>query len=292
MNVFFTPIADRYTGIALASVEIFDSVTIWEPKSKPIFDVFSECQPDIVCCDIKYINSTFIQACNEHSGIKIILFADGVPKHFKPDIVCCPPSLSTLMRKHLEKGDHKTLYLSDCADVITYWHGEADKALECDIAFWSNGWIEEAPIQKIELFSALAQIGRLKIVGKSKIPIPNYLGNIGMNKVVSFLKSSKIAIDWNAENILNQAANRIFTISTVPNSLFPVIDSDNLEKQITSYLKNDKARRKKAKKAQKEVLSTDTCWNRLREITEALCLTNETNSINQKIEELKQCVEE
>ncbi len=292
MNVFFTPIADRYAGIALASVEIFDVVTIWEPHLKPVFDVFSECQPDIVCCDIKYINSTFIQACNEHHGVKIVLFADGVPKHFKPDIVCSPPSLSTLMRKHLERGDHTTLYLSDCADVITHWNGEADKALKCDIAFWSNGREAEAPIQKIELFSALAQIARLKIVGKSKIPIPHYLGKMRMSRIISFLKSSKIAIDWNSENILTQAASGIFTISTVPNSLFPTIDPDNLEEQITSYLRNDKARRKKAKKAQKSVLTTDTCWHRLCEITEALSLTKETNAIKEKIEELKKCVEE
>lgn len=286
MKLFFTPLSYKYDGIIRASVEVFEKVTIWEPKKKPIFDVFSEAKPDIVCCDIKYINSTFVQACNEYPGIRIVLFADGVPKGFEPDLVCSSPSLSPLMRKHLEKGDHKTVYLADSANVITYHDADADKKLECDIAFWSHGSTAAAPIQKIELFSALSKIGRLKIIGQSKIPLPQYLGRIKESNVVPFLKASKIAIDWGSENILDQAANGIFTISNVPNSLFPTIDPENLEKQIKSYLKNDKARHKKAKQAQKSVLTTDTCWHRLAEITESLSLTNETDSIHKKIKGL------
>lgn len=291
MNVIFTPINDRYSGIPLAAAQVFEQVTVWEPTRKPIFDVFEESNPDMVCCDIKYVNSTFVEACNEYKDIKIVLFAEGVPKDFNPHVVCSIPNLSSLLKKHLEAGDHETIYIPDCANVLTHWKGEADNKLECDVAFWSNGNSGEQPIQKLELFSALSHICRIKIAGMDKIPLPQFLGGISTDKVISFLKSSKIAIDWNGDNLLNQAANGIFTLSTIPNSLFPSVDLDNLEKQVTSFLRNSKARKKKAKQAQRNVLNKDTCFHRLAQITEALSLEDHTKAINDKIEELQQCVE-
>ena len=102
MKIISTKLHDRYYGIIRAIPEIFERAAYWLPEVKPVFDVFDEIQPDIVFCDLKYVNQSFIAACQEYENIKIVLFGDSVPRGFNPHLVCSKPSLSPLMKKHLE----------------------------------------------------------------------------------------------------------------------------------------------------------------------------------------------
>ena len=292
MRVISTPLKERYTGVMKAAAKVFDVVGLWNPRTKPIFDLFDEIKPDLVFCDIQYVDEAFMRACNEYTDIKIVLFSEALPRDFNPTVVCAIPSLSGLMKKHLEAGANEVLYIHDSADVITFWNQEVSQNLESDIAYWSRGSMASKPLQKMQLFSELSDYGKLKIIGPTKIPLPNYLGTIKEANVMEFLRASKIAIDWNGENILDQAANGIFTISTIANNLFPVTDNESLKEQISSFLGNDRARRKKAKQAQKDVLSSSTCYHRLKSILETLELKEYIKTCDDRIQELQECVQE
>jgi len=293
MKIISTPLSDRYDGIINASAEVFDKVVLWEPHAKPMFDLFDEVKPDVVYCDIKYVTKSFMSACKQYEDVKLVLFAEGIPRDFEPDLVCAQPNLSPMLKKHLELGGHKVEYIHDYADIIMYWTGEADDTIASDIAFVSNGDMASSPVQKIELFSTVGRLGQLKIAGSSRIPIPQYIGTIKDDRIVSFLKSTKIAIDWNGENLLTCAANGIFTMSTIPNDLFPHITVDNAAEIIPKTLKNGKFMRRTSRKAQQQVLRSGTCYHRLMQITSALELDEYTKKaqslLDSKLEEVRPC---
>ena len=278
MKIFCTPVYKRYQGIIDSCKESFETY-LWNPK-KPIFDAIEEQKPDIIFCDFKYVNKTFLLACKEFPA-KIVLFGESVPNAFDVDVVCTLPSLSKLMKKHLENGEHKTLYIKDYAN-LTYINKKKKTNYECDLCYISTNDIE-GYTAKIGLLSSVAKFGKTKIVGNTILPIPQYLGTIDKDDKISFLKSAKIAIDWNTENILDYAAYNIFCISNKTNMLYPTFDTKNLNKQINGFLKQKNIREAMSKKCQTLVLKSDTCYHRLANILKYLDIDN--SCCYEKIEE-------
>lgn len=280
----------RYNGIINASTKVFDKVLLWNPKEKPIFDTFDEIKPDVVFCSIEDVNRTFMMACNEYKDIKIVLFGEGIPQKLNPDVVCAKPSTSRLIRKHIEDGDNKTLYVKSYADVCKFWNQDTDEIFNSDVSFYSNHTLEDTT-EKIGLLASLSGFCKVKIAGPVRIPLPEYLGTIKTERVIPFINSSKIAIDWDGRNLLDFAANGVFTMTTVENKLFPALQKNRPidSVKIEGWLKDSsgKARIKKARQAQKAVLNEDTCFHRLADILFALNLPTMAEDSLKELDKIK-----
>ena len=285
MKIVTTQLHPRYLGLQLAASKVLDheNIIMWQPNSTPIFDVLDEIKPDVVFCDIKFVNSTFMRAFSEYSHVKTVLFNEAVPHDLVPDAVVAKPSTSPVIRKHIESDKWNTVYCKDSADICSYWGGQVEENLACDIGYLSVGTDPEKLKNKMIWISEILKKdpGVLRVLGSARMPLPQYLGTIKENKVSSFLKSAKIILDYDEDVMLNGAANGACVFSTVPNRLFPSVDSSSIE-----GLLKGKKRDKIARKAQKLVLAQDTCYHRFAEVMEAIGAKDEAQEALKQLEEL------
>ena len=261
MKIVTSLLPDRYVGMQQVGVKLLDKDFIfWEPDKKPMFDMLEDIQPDVILIDLKYVDESVVEA-SKSTKAKLILFGNGVPQDLNVRAVCTVPSVSPIVKKHLENGDHKVTYIKDYADVCTIFGGEVDPLLQCDIGYISHDKNPDKLMKKLEIFSALNN-HNLKIVGNVKIPIPKFLGGIKTNRISSFMKSCKILIDYDGDILLDAAANGAFVLSNTINSLYPILDSENIKK----FLSPDSPRNKIAKNRQATILANDTCYHRFAQL--------------------------
>lgn len=282
MKIATTPLDQRYLGIQLAAESLDIDFVRWNPMTRPVYDFLDEEKPDIVFCDIKFITKLFIRAFNEYNSVQTVLFGSGIPDGFRVNTICAKPNTSKVIRKHIESNEHSTLYLKDYANICSIFNGEYDQRLSCDIGYISNPTDPESMSKKINILSDLSKIATTRIVGETRIPLPNYLGTIKTERISSFLKSSKIVLDYHGDILLDAAANGCFVLSTSVNTLYPNL----FESKVEDFIKNDKARRKISNKAQKEILNGNTCYHRLVEILESLKQNDLVIDTNKKIGEI------
>lgn len=290
MKIVTTDIHPRYAGLMLAAREVVgdESIKHWEPQHKPIFDMLAEVEPDVLCCDIKYVDSPFVRACAE-SDVKPVLFNEGIPQNFNPAVVVAKPSTSPVIRKHIEGPGHKTIYMKDYANVCAYWGGERENNMACDIGYVSLDADPERVQNRVKAIAQLVSHGIVRIVGDVRMPLPQFLGTIRHDRIATLMKSSTIFLDFDSEWILDVAANGAFALSATPNKLFPTL-SDNAVK---GFLQDDKKRHKIARKAQRLVLDADTSYHRLTELMIALDEPDLAGLAITKTDELrKQCEQE
>lgn len=275
MKILSTPLNYRYQGIIPAAKEVFD-VKVWNPPVSPIiqaahintppspmFDFFSENGADIIFCDYAFLSHDFVRA-TKHLEAKLIVFGNMMPIETECDLICAAPSISPVMKKNLEKG-YNTLYVPDFVDPVNDIGGCLNPDLESDIGFVCvDGTFN---MDHFKLLLTISSKYQLKIIGRgTTIALPHFLGLADSKTELDFLKSVKIAIDFDAQNLLKLAANRIFTLSTIPNGLFPVINLHNCNLVIDQYIGDIHERFAIATQAQKEVLKSATSYHRLLDI--------------------------
>lgn len=258
MKVITTFSSAKHKGIFSAIHNVFNNVQIFSYQSLPAFDLFDSFRPDLVFCDIDHISENFIKGCNE-SGAIIVLFGDIVPPDMNVTLVCPDTSISPIMKKNIEINN-EVQYIYKYANIdIKY---ETTKSpLSYDIGYISN---TEQYSNHIEMFLKLDHLYKMGICGNVKVPIIPYFGSIKKEKELWFLRSCKIALDINGDNLLDNAINRIFTISTIPNILFPNFhnDYDLFER----FLKDDEARQAYIDSAYNQVASSGTNYHILLDI--------------------------
>lgn len=280
MNIISTLLHANYSNIILAAKALFPNTKIWHPEKLPINDVVDIYKPDILLFDIKYVDKNLINFSKQNSKTKLVLFGNGIPEDLKIDVICALPQTSSVIKKHIESGDHKTLYLHDSANVVSIWGGLRKDYLSCDIGYYSFINDPRLSKEKIRVLHRLSDIGQLKIFGPNKLPLPTYIGSIPVEEISSLYHSANISVDFNGEQLLDIAANGGFAISNLSNQLFPPIS------EVEEFIKNEKKRTSIIKRAKSNVLNNDTCYHRLYEITTALNI-EQANVVWDKINQIK-----
>jgi hypothetical protein len=282
MKIVTTHLKSRYSGIINAAQSVMGEITLWDSNSVPLFDFFYFTKPDLLFVDEEFVTDNFMEAI---AGIdtKIILFGNKVKEGFNPDVVCAEPSASVIMKKHLE-NNYNVIYINDFVDVINDIGGEFDERLSSDIGMiFENINFGMKDLQFILNISSLHQF---KIIGRNNLTLPACLGTLSYKRKLDFIKSVKIMIDFNGLNFLKYAANGVFTLPTVPNSLFPTIDIENSEKILDEFLNNKEKRTEIANKAKFKVLDSSTNFHRLIDILSALDLKNKESYIDESKERI------
>ena len=277
MKIISTQLPGRYSSIILASKQLFPETHIWQPDRMSAYDMVDYVKPDVVLFDLKFVDNTLIQLTQDHRKIEWVLFGNGVPSLLQPHVVCAPPELSSVIRKHVENGEHKTVYLHDSANVVSIWGGKPKDYLKSDFSYYSFNPDPRLLKDKIKTLHEISNLNqKLIVVGPSKLPVVQYIGLLKEGDVSSLYKSSKLSLDFGGEQLLDIAANGGYALSNTPNKLFPN----------RSYDISQKERNNTAKEAQISVLNSDTCYHRLHIILEALSL-EEAKTVWQKIEQIQ-----
>lgn len=278
MKIVSTRLIGKYSPIILAAQDLF-STRVWQPEKFPIYDMVDYVQPDIVLFDLKYVDDTFVKITNEYTNIKWVLFGNGVPDKLNIHLACASPELSSVIKKHIENGSHKTLYLHDSANIVSVWGGIAKECYKADVTHYSYSEDPRLLRMKIKVLSDIARLGKLITVGPVKLPIVQYMGLIKSQDISSLYKSAKIVVDFNGEQLLDIAANGSYAHSNISNKLFGNLNPVDI-------LNDSAMRTEVVNKAQDLVLSQDTCYHRLYSILNELGF-GESNIVWQKIEQIQ-----
>ena len=277
MKIICGPLGPRYQSLIPAFKEVMPDMMIWGgTKHINPYDLFDQCTPDILLVDQQIaVQPAFMDALRPKASIKIITFGNNPISFCQPAATVMEPSIDDERKKRLVRCN--PVYLKSFADVVGYWGGEkSDK--KYDIGLVTNH-LECSKIDSIKILLEISAKFKLAAAGLVRLPIPQYLGAFtDTNKELSFLKSCKMALDFGNNNILNQVANGILTISDTPHQLAkPISFIEEYLKSPTNDFINE---------AQKKVLTSSTSYHRVKEILEAAEIHDYTETINLKIEEL------
>lgn len=278
MKIISSKLDDRYKGI-LRALDGLVEMHVWKPEEKPIYDLFDEVEPDLVLYDIDNVGNNFIQNIIERN-LKSVLFGSKVPEYLNPTLVCSEPNISPVLKKNLEIN-HDCIFIYDYADTVTFHGGVADDNFACQIGYISKGGdVDANQISKLLLLAA--NKFKVKVVGPERIPIPQYLGGIAEEREMDFLRSCRIALDT-GNNVLDQVANSIFTMSILPNNLACAANIDNIQ----MYLDDEELRNRIITTSRKKVLASATGYHRIVDIFNKLELEDVVVMAEEKIGELQ-----
>lgn len=292
MRVVSTHLDSRYTGLlGCLSVLLKENFFLWQHNVKPVYDMFGMIKPDIMIMMVDQVDKSILNALKDHE-CKLILFGSGVPQSLididKPSLLCAPASIPTGIRKNIESDSYKVEYLSDYANIAQIFNGKFDPTIDADVTYISHFPVNQRGYI-IECLSVLKSKGiNLKIVGQERIPLPEYLGTASVVEIPHILASSKVTIDFDGQILLDAAANKTFTISNVPNGLFPSFHNDvtKLCNGIIGFLRKESWRKRKIKEAYEAVTENDTSFHRIIQIFSAINENEVVELASNKLEEL------
>tara|TARA_R110000824_G_scaffold9873_1_gene43772 strand:- start:838 stop:1662 length:825 start_codon:yes stop_codon:yes gene_type:complete len=158
---------------------------LWDNTGASIIDVYDSIRPDIIIINDQCnpmqckglavlesnINFIFIGEWNEHFPKPILCLSNKTYQQF-PSI---PLPLSTV----------------DIAEVV---RGFFDPKVACEIAIFTDGMTEDFVNSNIEIINSLI-VRQARFFGRSRLPIPNYLGMVDLDLRSKIIASSDICVD-------------------------------------------------------------------------------------------------
>lgn len=213
-------------GIAKAFQSAGHSVTMWNPRGKSAFDIFSEENVDLFIGQTYNIDRALIKCLAERPHIKVIMkgsdwgpISDTLDRQKYPvlianqeevnnvkmllDKVGKPDYLFIHYHQDYLDGTHghwqsnfglKTISLLNGADVFDYTNGRYYPEFSSDVCFVGGYW----PYKSITLDDYMVRLCNpkynlnIKIFGNQPWPVPQYCGNIDTSLVRQVLSSAKV----------------------------------------------------------------------------------------------------
>ena len=169
-------------GVCSAFSSVNDGIYIWDAK-KPTYDVFYECQPEILICMDKAIDTSLSNVLKEYKDTKVIVIGSEVPDYFEPDLTCYP-----------EASGEKSYDLQPAANLIDYAPAPAKDKYKSEVSTISDN---ENPI-----INSLSSFSLKSFSYTRKLKYPNYIGKILPNEIPSILSSCILYLDTDGHNDL------------------------------------------------------------------------------------------
>lgn len=141
-------------GWRLVFESVGDTFTLWDITNKPPFDAFDESNPDVFI-RMSEPSISITKCIHERSSLRTV------------DGRIFPPAL----------------------DTFNYYPGEHKPELECDMAF-----VGSYTHEKGKIIIPLCDNYKVKIMGDSPWPVPEYLGRASVETVRNLYKSAKMCI--------------------------------------------------------------------------------------------------
>lgn len=276
----------RIIGLGAAWTAMGMNLDLWLPQ-KPVYDMLAETGPDYLLLLDSRMSNSVIEAVQEFN-VNVIIYGVSVPKPLEKytKLVLIPDIVPKAIANNVEGN---SLILHKAANLAQYRGGHYKESMDSDVAHvtvYENGIPTEVMRQVGGLIPLLDY--KLRVCGPDRLQCAEYLGKLGQEQILTFLKSTKVNIDYNNTFMLDCAANKVFTITNHPNQLFPSFSSDSeLVKLLGDFVPNEKARRNVCKKAYKKVINNHTYFQRVIEIAEKLGETEWVDIANKTYQKLR-----
>ena len=254
-----------------ASMVIFNAINEqslwWIPSQKPVFDLCEEYHPTWLFITQQSLTQSVMRAIKEYN-IQVVLYGVNAPVEIQDlvKLVIVPPNIHPLIQKHIKVNSYM---LHECADIFLINKCPYDYRYESDIFYFASTLTDD-------ILNILYRLGdmsyNLKIAGPTYVPLPEFVGYIGVEDLKKFYGSTKLVLDCNNNSALNVLANNIMSITNL-NNLYnaPHYTSDvDAVEIVDKMIQQEKLRNKIKKELKKDILAHHTNFNRFIDISNQL----------------------
>ncbi|MFZ9376802.1 MAG: glycosyltransferase family protein [Candidatus Fonsibacter ubiquis] len=207
----------KLSAIGKIFSDIGDEFVFWDNNQKSAFDAFYEREPDLFISCTSSINKSIIKCLKKYNNIKVILLGsytlDGISnKNFcteeeytsikelmeqtgKPDILlqnCTEKTLSLCSSKWLDLGINTLDFASAC-DIYLCFNPIIQEKFISDLSYVGNYTNYKSKEFESVFFNLLKNKElSIKIFGKNKCQLFNYLGFVDNKEIKDVIASAKI----------------------------------------------------------------------------------------------------
>ena len=250
--------------------------TVWIPQHKPIFDMLEEIKPEWILCPSNMLTPTFISATKEYN-VKLILLGLYQPNIPNVRLVCVdentPDKLLENFKQSRLKTDLISYYKLKPATNLAQLHScTYNEKYESDILYFSDTDISKSPY----IYETLIKLTsldkyKIKVCGKQKINMNEYMGVPTLQETRGLLASTKILLDFDTAMVYDCAISKTFCLSNTPQHLYPsYVNPGEMLAQVDHFVNDDKHRKHFTQLAYKNVVGKDTFFHRIRDILDIL----------------------
>lgn len=269
---------ENYKAIGLASTlaSIYaNDFFYWNPKEKPVFDLFDELKPDILFLHEQYNNEVVHSALSEYPSTKFIFIGNTINGKGPDAIITWDKELEISI---------PTFYFRPLVDLINYHSGTVQNKLKTDLIYYSRTPDKEV----LDVLGRLSLDFQLKIYGPHRIDLPNYLGFLDTHQISDAFASSKINIDFH-ETRMEAALSRTISLCSYdcPKQWSRFSDYDDLKEKISLLLQNEleEERQKVGNNLYNFVVSRHTYFHLISEVFSKIGLIEESKKSLSKLEQ-------
>ena len=239
-------------------------IILWNPNVKSMIDLFDELQPDLIFLHEQILRPE-INIVLEEFDFRYVL-ACGRPNDQltrRPDVVLTNKEATIAF-----DPSYKTLVTEPVADTISMHLSEYDKRCESDILMFTHPNIQFTD-NLIAMTEYLCHNYRTKIVGNGPIDSYHYLGRVTPAERASFIKSTKLVVDFGSYEFLDASSAKIPSVIFTP----PPEAQSPLSSSFRSFLTL-----KELKDHVESLLSTDSDYESYSQSCQEALLTNKATS--------------
>jgi len=186
-------------------------IVLWNPNIKPMIDLCDELQPDLIFLHEQILRPE-INMVLEEFDFRYIL-ACHTPNeqlHRRPDVVLTNKEAAGVI-----DPSYKTLVTSPVSDIISMHLSQYDERLVSDILIITPPSIQFTD-NLIAMIEYLCHNYRTKIIGDGGCDSYYYLGRVSVSERASFIKSTKLVVDFGSYEFLDASAAKIPSVILTP----------------------------------------------------------------------------
>ena len=137
MQVITTPLEQKIHRPILNCILNSLYVQTVDPKKTNWYDILDKSRPRILLVDLAYVNNDLISVHKDYPDTKVVLFGNGVPENFNPNVVCVSRSINKVILKNIQSDNYKIVTINESAD--TTLNRKTTKFIDRDICSLISG---------------------------------------------------------------------------------------------------------------------------------------------------------
>ena len=255
---------------------------LWDCTQKSLIDMFDETHPDIIFLHSSQLDAAFSLVSQEFN-FKYILIADKpIPVPKNPAAVLTSPSSTKNWKDNIP-----VVVATDGSRIAEIHSASYDSTMASDILIQTNdGQITNDMFNYI---SFLTSSYHTKVIGETPVAFHQYLGKVNMFERATFIKSTRILIDFYGTECWDAAYLKVPAIcrKKAADNFWEFNNIKELEVRIDALLHNEQKRSKYIEECYKTVYNGNTQYHVAANLFQCINENNIAQTLHSFVKELQ-----
>lgn len=200
MKVFISQHPDlRVYGLAQALRTVIPHTFLWNDQEMPLFDLMQDQKPDILFYhDRDALDRSIELAQKEFPDTKFVFF------QFQPTLSTATPNLRIGMTDEVSNG--ADIMMGYSTDMVDMTGGQEAPSFLTDVVAITDNTDIKNEFEMLAL-RVLSHQFQTKIYGNTRVPIPNYLGQLRPDDYKKAFASAKVFVSFDEQRVNDACYN-------------------------------------------------------------------------------------